>query len=213
MTNSYRSRAGLAATAGLAIPVITTAAYMTFLGGPDERGPAVYFTERMDDIITVWLTETVGFAIGIIAALGLAAQAGAERASWNAIALGSLGGLLSTAIGIAAFPGFATNGEQFLPLFMAVLNLSFFFFFLGKAATALGVLGLGIELVRRGGGIGKVVGLLAVLAGLVGGAINIVAMGSGLDLVMPAGLTGVIATVVGAVAAFLITRQAPQGAE
>ncbi|NRA30974.1 MAG: hypothetical protein HRU11_12035 [Parvularculaceae bacterium] len=188
------------------MPVVTTAAYMTFLGGPGEEGPAVYLTERWDDIVTVWLTESIGFAIGIIAALGLAALPGSERASWNAIALGSLGGLLSTAIGIGAFKGFGTNGEEFLVLWRAVVELSFFFFFFGKAATAFGVFGLGVELVRRAGALGKVLGVVAVLAGLVGGVLNIVAMGSGLSLVMQAGFAGVVATAVGAVAALVLTR-------
>ena len=213
MWNNERARAGLFVCLGLAIPVATTAAYMTFLGGPDERGPAVYFNERWDEIVTVWLTESIGFAIGIIAALGLAAQPGSERASWNAIALGSLGGLLSTAIGIGAFKGFGTAGEEFLPLFGSVVELSFFFFFFGKAATGLGVLGLGIELIRRSGVVGKLIGALAALAGLVGGVLNIIAMGSGLSLVMQAGFTGVLATAAGVLAAFVLTRSAPAGAE
>lgn len=206
MLKNERSRAGLFVCLGLAIPVATTAFYMATLGGPDERGPAVYFNERWDEIVTVWLTESVGFVIGLVAALGLAMQQGSERASWNAIALGSLGGLLSTAIGIGAFKGFGTAGDEFLPLFSAVVELSFFFFFFGKAATAIGVLGLGVSLIRRRALLGKALGLAAVLTGLAATVLNIIAMGSGLALVMQAGFAGVVATAVGALAALAITR-------
>lgn len=210
MITSERGRAGLFVSIGLAVPVLTTAAYMTFLGGPGEEGYAVYFTERWNDIVTVWLTEVIGFAIATVAAMGLAAQPGSERASWNTIALGSLAGLVSTGIGLGAFKGFGTSGEQLFPLFGAVAELSFFFFFFGKAATALGVLGLGVELVRRAGIVGKVVGAAALLAGLIAGVVNIVAMGQGLALVMQAGFLGVIATAVGVPAALVLT-QSPAG--
>ncbi|MEM9810813.1 MAG: hypothetical protein AAF788_06265, partial [Pseudomonadota bacterium] len=150
MSRAYRRRTGSMVALGLAVPVATTIVYMLALGGPGEAGPVVYFTERWNEIVAVWLTESIGFTIAIIAAWGLAAEARHERASWNMIALGSLGGLLSTAIGIGAFQGFAANGDQFLPLLGAVVNLSFVFFFFGKAATALGVLGLGLILLRQG---------------------------------------------------------------
>ena len=213
MITTERGRAGLFVAIGLAVPVVTTAAYMNFLGGPGEEGYAVYFTERWNDIVTVWLTEVIGYAIAIVAGLSLGAQTASERASWHAIVLGSLSGLVSTAIGIGAFKGFGTAGEQLFPLFGAVAELSFFFFFFGKAAIAFGVLGLGVELVRRAGIIGKVVGAAALLAGLIAGVVNIVAMGQGLTLVMQAGQLGVIAAAVGVLAAFLLTRSPAAGAD
>lgn len=210
-----RSRAGLAATAGLAVPVATTLVYMATLGGPSEPGYAgfeAYVSTRWGEIVTVWTTETVGFAIGIIAALGLAAQPGSERAAWNAIAVGSLGGLLSTAFGIGMFQQFGTAGEDHFPLFMGVLNISFWFFFFGKAMTSIGVAGLGIALFRRPG-IGKVLGVLSILFGLAGFGANLIGMATGLTFIMQAGTAGVAATAVGALAAFALTRSAPAGAD
>ncbi|MCQ8184788.1 hypothetical protein [Parvularcula maris] len=210
MNNSAeRSRAGIAATAGLLIPVATTAVYMSTLGGPSEPGYAgfeAYVTNRWSEIVTVWLTETVGFAIGAIAALGLAQQAGSERASWNAVAFGSIAGLVSTAIGIGLFRNFGTAGEANFALTIGVLNLSFFFFFLGKALLGAGAAGLGYALLKRSSGLSKVLGGVSILAGVVALGVNIVAMAQGLALTFPGGLTGTIAALIGAGAAFKLTR-------
>lgn len=214
MENSERSRAGLFATLGLAIPVATTVFYMATLGGPADPSYATveaYFTERWSEVVAVWLTESVGFVICAIAAMGLAAQPKAERAAWNAIALGSLGGLLSTAIGIGFFSGFGTAGEANLPLFFSVVNGSFVFFFIGKALTGAGVLGVGLALLKTGGGIGKLLGLLAALSGLIALGANILATGAGLSMVMLGGATGIAATAVGAVAVFVLTRSPSAG--
>lgn len=216
MSSSYRRRAGLTAAVGLAIPVATTLYYMQTLGGPSEPGYAgieSYFTERWSDIVTVWLTESVGFLIGAVAAFGLAAERGSERAAWLAVALGSLGGLISTGIGIGTFQGFGTAGEENLPLFVAVLTGSFWFFFVGKALTGIGVAGLGWALARSGGVVARVVGAAAVLSGLVALVVNLVASARGLQMTFPGGATGVVATAVGAVTAYFLTRSASAGAE
>ncbi|MEM9839514.1 MAG: hypothetical protein AAF830_10230 [Pseudomonadota bacterium] len=211
MNTSERKRAGLAVTAGLAIPVATTAVYMATLGGPSEpgyQGFETYMNTRWTDIATVWTTEAIGFAIGIVAALGLAAQRGSERAAWNAIALGSLGGMLSTAFGLGMFKQFGTAGEEFFPLFMGVLNISFWFFFFGKAATAIGVAGLGVALLR-GGVLAKLLGLVSAIGGVIAFGMNVYAMATGLTFIVPAGAAGVAATAIGALAALVLTRSSP----
>ena len=216
MDISERKRAGALASLGLAIPVATTLFYMATLGGPDAAGYgpgyegfSAYITERGTDIVTVWTVEAVGFILCAIACFGLAAGQGAERAAWNAIALGSLGGFISTAMGISLFPGFGTAGEDHYPLFVAVLTGSFYFFFVGKALTAIGVAGLALGLVRHGNVLSKGLGVVAGLAGLVGFAANLKASATGLEGIMLGGATGVLATAFGALVAFVISRSVP----
>ncbi|MEO1043689.1 MAG: hypothetical protein AAFX52_15520 [Pseudomonadota bacterium] len=216
MELSYRKRAGLAAAVGLAGPVVTIIYYMATLGGPEGNSyeqVSTYFTERWPELVSVWLTENVFLFIGAVAAMGLAAGRGAERAAWNAIALGSVMAVLSNTLAIGMFRATGTIGEEFLPVFRAVLNASFFLFFLCKAAVAIGVAGLSWSLVRSGGALGKIIGLIVFLVGLAAFAVNLVAMARGLELVVPGAFTGSVAAALGALVAFLVTRSAPAGSE
>ncbi|MEO1043688.1 MAG: hypothetical protein AAFX52_15515 [Pseudomonadota bacterium] len=203
MDIGYRQRAGLVASLGLAIPVATT---LTYVAALSEVSTEAYYGARWSDVVSVWLTEVIGFSIGIIAALGLASQNGAEKASWNALALGGLFGILSTAIGIGLFKGFGTAGEEFEALANAIVNISFFFYFLSKMLIGAGIAGIGLELLRRGGLLGKALGLIASLAGVAAAVVNIAAMATGMDLVMPGGVTGTVAGLMGAIAVFVVTR-------
>ncbi|MEM7740272.1 MAG: hypothetical protein AAF225_05680 [Pseudomonadota bacterium] len=220
MTTSYSRRAGSVASLGLLIPVATTVTYMLTLGGPDRAGygPGYagvegYFTERWSDIVTVWTIESVGFILCAIASFGLAAAQEKGRAAWNAVALGSLGGFVSTAMGISLFQGFGTAGEDHFPLMVAVLNSSFFFFFVGKALTAAGVAGLAVELLKDGNLASKLLALIGGVVGLGALAINTVAAARGLDLVLLGGFSGTVATALGIPIAFLVTRSAATGSE
>ncbi|MEM0930382.1 MAG: hypothetical protein AAGI89_13935 [Pseudomonadota bacterium] len=220
MDTSYRKRAGLIASLGLAIPVATTITYMMTLGGPQRAGYgpgyegfAAYLTERWSDIVTVWTVESVGFVLCAIAALGLAASQTKGRAAWNAIALGSLGGFVSTAMGISLFKGFGTAGEDHAQLAFTVVNSSFFFFFAGKALTGAGVAGLAVDLFKDGNPLSKLFALIAGLAGVAALAVNIAAAATGTALVMPGGLVGTVATALGVPVAFLVTRSAATSGE
>ncbi|MEM6913160.1 MAG: hypothetical protein AAF511_04200 [Pseudomonadota bacterium] len=203
MDSGYRKRAGLMASVGLAIPVVTTLTYMLALSALSTDA---YYNERWSDVVSVWLTEVIGFAIGMIAALGLASQPGSEKATWNAVACGGLFGIVSTAIGIGLFKGFGTAGDQFDDLTNAIVNLSFFFYFLSKSLIGAGIAGVGVELLRRGAFFGKAVGLLAGLTGLAAVVVNVAAMATGTELVMPGGVTGTLAGATGAVAVLVVTR-------
>ena len=216
MGSAYRRRAGLTVTIGLAGPVATIIYYMATLGGPEGSSYeqiSTYFTERWPELVAVWLTENVFLFIAAVAAMGLAAERGAERAAWNAIALGSVMAVLSNTLAIGMFRATGTIGEEFLPIFQAVLNASFFLFFFCKAAVAIGVAGLSFALVRTGGAFGKIIGLLVMLVGLAAFLVNLVAMARGLALVVPGAFTGSVAAALGALVAFLVTRSAPAGSE
>ncbi|MEO1656385.1 MAG: hypothetical protein AAFR65_01570 [Pseudomonadota bacterium] len=216
MDNAYRKRAGLAASLGLAIPVATMIVYMITLGGPDESGYEgfkTYVTERWDDIVTVWTVECVGLVLCAIAAFGLAAEQTKGRAAWNAIALGSLGGFVSTAMGISLFQGFATSAEEHVQLTFTVVNSSFYFFFVGKALTAAGIAGLSFDLFKDGNPLSKIWALVAGLGGVAALAVNLLATTKGMELVFPGGLTGTVATALGVPVAFLVTRSAAASGE
>ena len=220
MDTSYRRRAGLMASLGLAIPVATTLFYMATLGGPEAAGYGpgyagfeAYVTARWSDIVTVWTTECVGFILCALAAFGLAQSSSKGRAAWNAIAFGSIGGFVSTAMGISLFKGFGTAGEETAQLAFSIVNSSFFFFFAGKALTAAGVAGLAFDLFKDGNALSKVLALVAGLIGVAALAVNIAASATGVQMVIQGGVIGVLATAVGVPVAFLVTRSAPAGGE
>ena len=142
----------------------------------------------------IWTVETVAFLALAVAAMTVLARGTAHPAAWAAIALGGALNVIQAGMGIAMFPPLQEAGETLKPAFDAVLAGAFFLYFAGKALFAFAALDIGLGIVRKAGGMPRAIGALAMLGGLIALAVNVFAMGTGMDMVFIAGATGTAAS-------------------
>lgn len=155
----------------------------------------------------VWSIETLVFALLAVAALAAAAADGRYRLVWAAIAVSGIMNAIQAGIGLSMFLPPTEAGDSGKVVFDTVLAGAFLFFFLAKALLGLAAIGLGTALLRTAAMPMKIVGGLAMLAGIVAALLNIAALPQGLALVMPAGAAGTAATLMLAIAAWLVSSE------
>jgi hypothetical protein len=155
----------------------------------------------------VWSIETLVFALLAVAALAAASADGRYRLVWAAIAVSGTMNAIQAGIGLSMFLPPTEAGESGKVVFDTVLAGAFLFFFLAKALLGLAAVGLGSALLRKEAMPMKIVGGLAILAGISAALLNVAALPQGLALVMPAGAAGTAATLLLAIAAWLVSSE------
>ncbi len=143
---------------------------------------------------TIWTTELVLFtAIAIASLVGLVRSPDMPW-GWSALVVGGLINMLQSGFGLSMFLPASKAGADFAPLMGTVVAGSFLFYFLAKAILGLAALIFGLSLFRKDKTIGRVVGLVSAIAGVIAIGMNITAVRMGLGAVPLAGASGTIAT-------------------
>ena len=179
MTNSIRRASQIAATA-LIITVVTQLLYVA--------SEPLGFAFNTD---IVWALEVLAFLA--VAIFGLALLP-ARPVAGAAIGIGGAFNVIQAGMGLVMFGPLREAGEAGLPAFQAVLAGAFLLYFAGKAAFALAGILLGLSLWQEAGGAAKYLGLAAIVTGLGGLGMNLLASVTGMQFVFPAGAAGTAAT-------------------
>lgn len=153
----------------------------------------------------LWTTEVVAFlAMAMLALTRLMQMPGASLA-WAAIAISGILNVIQLGIGLTMFGPLSDAGEPLSAVFKAVLASAFFLYFAGKGLFGFAAVIVGAALLKSSGAI-KATGALALIAGFAAVALNIAAIVVGMDLVLPAGASGTIATLVLGIAVAMTAR-------
>lgn len=139
----------------------------------------------------VWMTELVAFSIIAASAIVLAGRSHFGAFAFAAIALGGITNVIQVGMGLAEFGPAREAGDE--AVFGTVLAGAFFLYFHGKAMFGAAAILLGAAAASSGAGATRIIGALAALAGLAAVALNLVAMGSGMDIMFAAGGAGTAA--------------------
>ena len=195
MIHSTRSLA-LAVAIALLASVATQVFYVTVVS---EAAPDTVLRPA------TWLTEMAIFSLAAVAALPLAARSACPLAA-SAIVLASVLNVIQVGIGLSMFgPAQEAGG----PVFAAILQGAFFFYFQAKALLGLAAIGVGLAALRTGG-VGKLIGAGAILGGIAAAVANLMGMAQGMEQgSFPAGAAGTFATALLAVA---LLRAPPEDA-
>ena len=154
---------------------------------------------------TIWAIETVAFAVLAVAALATLAEYDRYRLIWAAVAISGVLNALQAGMGLSMFLPPSQAGDSGKLLFDTILAGAFVFFFLAKALIGLASVMLGFAVFKMGSRNGKIIGVLAMLAGAAAIALNIAALPQGLTLVFAAGAAGTAATLTLAIATWLVS--------
>ena len=153
-----------------------------------------------------WMVEMAGFTLVTVASLVLMARAPSAPLVWASIAVGGLVNMIQVGMGLAMFPPAAAVMEQTPALFDTVLKGAFFLYFTGKILFSLAAVAMGRALLGLGTGASKALGGVTVLAGVAATILNIIALPTGLDWMMPAGASGTLASALLALAILLLRK-------
>lgn len=154
----------------------------------------------------IWTVEAVAFlAMAVFASVQLA-RGRDLTAAWAAIAVGGVLNAIQVGMGLTMFGPVSDAGEAMAPAYEAIVAGAFFLYFAGKFLFGFAAVLIGLGAVRCGNGLGKAIGWLAVLAGGAAVLANTGAMAQGMDLLLPAGATGTLATLLLALAIIVTGR-------
>ncbi len=156
---------------------------------------------------TIWTTELMLFTgIALASLIGLVRSPDMQW-GWSALVLAGLINMVQSGIGLSMFLPATTAGTDFAPLMGTVVAGSFLFYFLAKAILGLAALSFGLSLFRKDKTIGRVLGLVSMIAGVIAIGMNIAAVRLGLGAVPLAGASGAIATFFAGCAIWYHARQ------
>ena len=155
---------------------------------------------------TIWTAEILLFSgIAIASIIGLV-RSSEMQLGWAALFVAGLINMVQSGIGLSMFIPATNAGEDFAPLMGTVLAGSFLFYNLAKAILGVAALFFGLQLFRTNKSVGRVIGLLSVIAGVVAIALNVAAVHLGLGKVSLAGASGAIATLFAGITLWLTER-------
>jgi len=190
--------AQLVATA-LVVTAITQMIYVMLSGG--GKSYVAY---------PIWRIETLS---ALVVALLSFIIVGRNALVGGCLAVAGVFNVIQTGMGLTMFYqlGYGGDGPP-NPVFIPVLRMSFFLYFAAKAALGVAAIALGMQLWQTiAGGLWRIVGLLAGLAGVGALLLNAAAMAMGLGVVPYAGAVGVVAAVFTALALIRVIKQADTG--
>lgn len=155
---------------------------------------------------SIWTAEILLFTgIAIASIVGLV-RSTEMQLGWAALFVAGLINMVQSGIGLSMFIPATNAGEDFAPLMGTVLAGSFLFYNLAKAILGVAALVFGLQLFRTNKSVGRVIGLLSVIAGVIAIALNVAAVHLGLGKVSLAGASGAIATFFAGVTLWLTVR-------
>lgn len=158
---------------------------------------------------TIWTIEIILFSIVAAAGFAALAQTRQLHLAWSAIALFGLVNVIQAGIGLSMFLPATEGGEEFKPLWEAVLAGAFVFYFLAKVFIGFAGMAFGLRLFRGSTSLIKGIGVVTGIAGFIAIVLNTAALREGLALVFPAGASGTLATLLLVVAIWLNIRSEP----
>ena len=155
---------------------------------------------------SIWTAEILLFTgIAMASIVGLV-RSTEMQLGWSALFVAGLINMVQSGIGLSMFIPATNAGEDFAPLMGTVLAGSFLFYNLAKAILGVAALVFGLQLFRTNKSVGRVIGLLSVIAGVVAIALNVAAVHLGLGKVSLAGASGAIATFFAGITLWLTER-------
>ena len=185
--------------AALLLTVASQIFYITIVSGSDN--------EMLRPL--TWFTELFAFTAVTVLSFAQAIRRPDRAALWSMIGFSGLLNVLQVSIGLSMFAPAMEAGDSVPQLFAAILAGAFFLYFLAKLILGIAAIEIGTNLFRRGSAVGKVTGLLAVLAGMAAIGLNFLAMIDAKPWTFAAGGAGTAATALLALALFV---QAKDGA-
>lgn len=142
----------------------------------------------------IWTIELLLFSIIAVTAFVALIRANQMQLAWSAIAMFGLVNVIQAGIGLSMFLPATEAGDDFAPLMETVLAGAFVFYFLAKVLIGFATISFGLLLLKGQTGLSKAVGAISSLAGLAALGLNIAALPTALTLVIPAGASGTLAT-------------------
>lgn len=140
--------------------------------------------------LILWRCEAVAFLA--IALLGFVWLRDAPLVA-GGLVLGGLFNVLQVGIGLTMFRPLIDAGEPLAPVMRAVLDFAFFLYHGGKVSFAVAALAIGFVAWSGASGWAKIVGGLAMLAGIAALAVNLFTLAGG-SIAYLAGASGATAT-------------------
>lgn len=194
------NHAALLVATALVVTAITQMVYV-ILGGSGNS----------DIAYPIWRIEALS---ALVVALFSFAIGKRNALLGGCLAVAGIFNVIQTGMGLTMFYQLGYGGEAPPnPVFMPVLRMSFFLYFAAKAALGVAAITLGMELWQTiTGGVWRILGLLAGLAGLGALLLNAAAMMLGLGAVPFAGAFGVVAAIFTALALVRVIRSTPAAA-
>ena len=155
----------------------------------------------------IWTTELLLFcSIAIASLVGLTRSTDMQW-GWSALVVAGFINMIQSGIGLSMFLPATEAGPEFAPLMSTVLAGSFLFYFLAKVVLGLTAILFGASLFRKDNMVGRTLGLVSVIAGVIAIALNVAAVRMGLGAVPLAGLSGATATFFAGCAIWFSARQ------
>ncbi|QZH73987.1 MAG: hypothetical protein JY451_09450 [Erythrobacter sp.] len=140
--------------------------------------------------LVLWRSEAVAFLA--VALLGFVLVRDTPLVA-GGLVLGGLFNVLQVGIGITMFGPLGEGGDPLAPVMGAVLDFAFFIYHAGKIGFAAAAVALGLAAWSGATGLAKILGMLALLAGLAALATNLFALAGG-SATFLAGACGTAAT-------------------
>lgn len=205
MEQTYGNIAKIVA-ASLLLTVVSQIVYMAALSD-------VGIVEGWPVRSAIWTIELILFSVVAIAGFAGLVRTSKLQLAWSAIAVSGLVNIIQAGIGLSMFLPATEAGEDFAPLMDTVLAGAFVFYFLAKVFIGFSAMAFGLLLFRGATIFFKAIGILSSVSGLAAFGLNIAALPQGLALVLPAGASGTIATLLLAWVIWLNSRETPQLSE
>lgn len=182
--------------AALLLTVASQIFYITIVSGSDN--------EMLRPL--TWFTELFAFTAVTVLSFAQAVRRPDRAALWSMIGFSGLLNVLQVSIGLSMFAPAMEAGDSVPQLFAAILAGAFFLYFLAKLVLGIAAIEVGTSLFRRGSAVGKITGLLALLAGMAAIGLNFLAMIDAKPWTFAAGGAGTAATALLALALFVQSK-------
>lgn len=189
--------------AALLLTVASQIFYITIVSGSDN--------EMLRPL--TWFTELFAFTAVTVLSFAQAVRRPDRAVLWSMIGFSGLLNVLQVSIGLSMFAPAMEAGESVPQLFAAILAGAFFLYFLAKLVLGIAAIEVGTNLYRRGSAVGKVTGLLALVAGMAAIGLNFLAMVDAKPWTFAAGGAGTAATALLALALFVQAKDTAAASE
>ena len=151
-----------------------------------------------------WTSELVLFSAVVWLSMPLAARS-AMPLVWSAVAVSGLLNVVQVGMGLLEFPQAQQATDP--AVFQTVLNGAFFLYFHAKLMMGVAAVALGFAAWQAAPAVGKSLGALSSVAGLVAIALNLHGVANGMSQVFAAGAAGTVATALFAITALVAARE------
>lgn len=189
--------------AALLLTVASQIFYITIVSGSDN--------EMLRPL--TWFTELFAFTAVTVLSFAQAIRRPDRAFLWSMIGFSGLLNVLQVSIGLSMFAPAMEAGDSVPQFFAAILAGAFFLYFLAKLVLGIAAIEVGTNLFRRGSTVGKLAGVLALIAGMAAIGLNFLAMIDAKPWTFAAGGAGTAATALLALALFVQAKDTTAASE